>query len=529
MAFVLRVFFLFIGAPLALYCVFFICTFLFKRYIGKINFKSLNWLFVLLLFLYIILVFTYLFSNLYLDPISPSLVSTSAFFIQGKEVYHNLSAPFIYSLLYGPIAYVINGFFMLIFGASMFSSKVGSVVSLFLSLILIFYSLKNWIRKENLYLFFGVVSGLFLLFWTYSFEARVDVMSLLFSSLALFGAMRKKEISSIVIVGIAIGLGINLKISGIFYFLPALFLLWENFKIRSVISSCCIAFVSAAIPFFAFGNVNFGNYLLWLGLAGKHGLDGGSFANNIGYTVFFFIPLIPILFSRYTKDFSKNALYIVVLAVGMLITSIFASKVGSGQNHLLPFVPFLVYGYGIFYGEQNEKTNDNNLIKFFIIPFLLVILFISFVTTFRVFRLYSIYPTKAKDDINYILDKYKTSPVYMGYSESSGDSNLFANLPSFRPLFLFAGKNYLLDRAAFADFREAGGTLSPDFLENLKKCKDDIWVFPKNTKPFEGMLGYGKPLFDDTFIQTFNENFRIQESIEYYDVWRCNKSNMVAL
>lgn len=519
----MRIFFLFIGVPLAVYSLFFLAFSFFRKTVEKIDLKFFKWILIGILVFYIILVSVYFFSELYLDPISPSLISTSVLFTEGKEIYHNPSDPFIYSLLYGPIAYVVNGFFLFLFGASIFSSKVGSIMSLLLSFSFIFYSLKKYIRKKDIYMFFGFISSLFLLFWTFSFEARVDVMALLFSSLALFGATRKKEIPSLVIVGIAMGLGISLKISGLFYFLPALFLLWDNFKMRSVFFSCGIAAISALLPFFVFSNVNLGNYLLWLGLAGKHGLDGGSFANNIGYMVFLFLPFLPFLSKKNENNFRKNTFYLGVLAVSVLATSVFAAKVGSGQNHLLPFIPFFVYGYGIFYFSQEWEKNKDELLRF-ILPFIVVLIFISSVTIIRVFRLYSIFPVRANNDLNYILEKYKTPNVYMGYSESSGDPNLSANLPSLRPVLLFSQKNYLLDRAAFADFREAGGVLSPDFLENFKQCTDDVWIFPRGTKPFEGMLGYGKTLFDESFITAFNENFSLRESTEFYDVRVCNTS-----
>jgi 4-amino-4-deoxy-L-arabinose transferase-like glycosyltransferase len=520
MVFLMRIFFLFIGVPLAVFSFFFFVFPFFRKSLEKIDLKFFKWLFIAILVFYIILVSVYLFSRLYLDPISPSLISTSVLFTEGKEIYRSPTDPFVYSLLYGPIAYVVNGFFLFIFGASIFSSKVGSIISLLLSFCFIFYSLKKYIKKENMYVFFGFVSSLFLLFWTFSFEARVDVMALLFSSFALFGATRKKEIPSLIIVGIAMGLGINLKISGLFYFLPALFLLWDNFKMRSVFFSCGVAAISAILPFFVFSNINLGNYLLWLGLVGKHGLEGGSFANNIGYMVFLFLPFLPLFSKKNENGFQKNVFYLGVLGISVLVTSVFAAKVGSGQNHLLPFIPFFVYGYGIFYFSQEWEKDKDGFLRL-VLPFVAVLILISSITMIRVFRLYSIFPVRANNDLNYIIEKYKTPNVYMGYGESSGDPNLYANVPSLRPVLLFSGKNYLLDKAAFADFREAGGVLSPDFFENFKKCTDDVWIFPKGTKPFEGILGYGKLLFDEGFVKTFRENFDLRESTEYLDVWRC--------
>ncbi len=522
----IRLALLVLGSPIALYILFFLFSSLFPEKLKKTGFSFFNIPFIAIFVGYVVLVLIYFFSPLYLDVISPSVISTSWLFVRGEEIYHSFSFDRIYSLLYGPFAYIVNGLFLFIFGPTIMSSKIASVGSSFLSLLFIFLSVRKFFHTKYVLPLLGIISGFFLIFWTYSFETRIDSMGLMLASLALFGATRKNKTWAIAIVALALGCGVNLKFSGIFYFLPALFLLWKNIGVRDALFSVFVGGIVSAIPFIAFSNISFSRYLSWLGMAGNHALDAGSFANNVLYLVFLLIPLIFFLFKKWDEKefYSKEFWYVKILIVCMVCVSVFAAKAGSGQNHLLPFVPFLMYGYGMLWEVNKKKNGDEKseeFMKTLFIPFIIVLLVISFVAIIRVGRLYSLYPMGAEKDIKKIIETYSDFSVQMGYSDASDNTNLNTNLPSFRPLLVFAGNEYLLDKPAFADLRESGMKLSPTFLDNFEKCKNQIWLFPRGGAPFGNVEGYGKPIFEEDFYRSFNLNFELKESTNFYDVWVC--------
>ena len=146
----------------------------------------------------------------------------------------------------------------------------------------------------------------------------------------------------------------------------------------------------------------------------------------------------------------------------------------------------------------------------------------------RILRLYSIYPAGALEDINYILREYSNFSINMGYSDSTQNTNFNTNLPSFRPLLVFAGNEYLLDKGALSDLKESGSELPPNFLNNFRNCKGRAWLFPRGGKPFENVTGYGKLLFGENFYKAFYDNYEFKESGVYYDIWVCKNAHPIS-
>lgn len=474
---------------------------------------------------YGLVIIFHVYSVGYIDVISPALVSVAGLFANGREIYHSMDFGGIYSLLYGPFVYIISGFFFKVFGSSIFVSKLPSVIALGATFLLTFLSIRGFIGDKKKLLFFGALSGALLLFWIFSFEARPDVLVLASVALALWGVTRARFSAAIIVVGVAIGIAINLKFTAFFLFFPILFLFWKKFGLRRLALSILCAGVITLAPFVVFPNVNIWNYIEWLKQAGRHGLELASFMNNILYAVFL---LSPLWLLRYVSGKEKrnrmDNIFFGFLMLGIAATSVFAAKAGSGQNHIMPFVPILFYGYTMEYGRAKNNFSDarNRRIAWMVLfPVIITTAILAFSTLVRVVRLYVVYPAGAVSDIQNILGTYKGYDIQMGYSNSVGDARLNTFLPLFRPLLVFAGQNYLLDHQAWGDWHKSGAKLPPAFLKNLEQCGKQIWLFPKGTKPFENVVAYGEPLYNEAFYKIFYENFGFKESVGYYDVWIC--------
>lgn len=516
------------SSPLVIFFVFSIFFALFEEKIEttinkispKIKLGVIRGVCIAFIAAYASIVTVYLFTDIFLDVISPSMISISWLFATGQEIYHSISTDRIYSLLYGPAAFIINGGVLKLLGPSLFAGKLASVSGMLLAIALCLHSIRNLFKKLDKLMFFGFLCALFMLFWTFSFEARPDVFSLLFSALAIFGATQKSEKAAIIIVGLSAGLGINLKISGLFYFLPAAYLLYKKYGWKTIIKTIFGAGLFALLPFGLFENINAANYIAWLTNASRHGFDPTSLSTNVAYSLFLLIPAVLLLLEEGTEADQADSGYLKFLAFAMFAVSFLGAKNGSSQNHILPFIPFVLYIYAVLFAKRQNYAHKKTF-KIFIPSFLLALLFISSVSIVRIGRLEIIYPRAARKDVEIMLDKYQSRNLNMGWSDSELNKNLEMTLPLFRPLLVFKTGNYLLDKPALSDLREGGLNLDPSFLDNFKKCSGDIWLFPKKNIPFEKVLGYGKPIFNKEFTSAFFDNFKLKESLEYFDIWSC--------
>lgn len=489
------------------------------------------------LILLAVVLILFILSGFFVDSIiSPSVASITAEFVNGGEVYPDPESPFIRGLLYGPMLYVINGFFIKLIGASIFSTKIASLLAVVSAFLLFYFTLGRQLSPRAKLLMLGALAGLLMLFIAvFTLEVRADPLLLFFTTLALYISTRTRSGWVLFLTSIAIGIAVNLKITGVFYFIPALYLLWRRYGSRmwGVIIPASLG--TAALPFIFFANINFGNFMYWLQVAGRHNLDLGGFAHNILYAVFASLPFIFYLWSteKTKEDESHNLIvrYIIYVSVASLLISLFASKTGSGASHLMPLFPFFVYGYALIYRRLEELKVMRTVFLhraavLILLPFVSTIILFSVLNAARMIRLYSVYPAEAKQDVEDIILLYNASTIQMGYSNGSPSNNLNTNLPSFRVLPVFAGSEYVLDRPALADLVEAGYEAPQSFTDAISDCREDVWLFPKGGEPFFGVTGYGKELFSSDMRQVFLKAYKYKESSRYYDIWTCGTEKL---
>ena len=70
----------------------------------------------------------------YMDHGEPNVATRSWQLAQGQDIYAPPRSESFLMVLYGPVTFIINGLYLSLFGASIFTSKIGALIASALSL-----------------------------------------------------------------------------------------------------------------------------------------------------------------------------------------------------------------------------------------------------------------------------------------------------------------------------------------------------------------------------------------------------------
>ncbi|MEQ8192521.1 MAG: hypothetical protein ABRQ39_31440, partial [Candidatus Eremiobacterota bacterium] len=296
-------------------------------------------------FLFIIL---YILYENFCDHVEPLVASVSWLFQTGKPVYNGAGSGEIYSLVYGPVLYIINGFFLKILGPSIMSAKAGGITVALISIILNYETLKKMSDHRTAFIICGYITAGYLVFGHCSFWNRSDSFIIFFVSLTLFTIAKGNSLYAMIAISLSSGISVNMKIHSFFYFIPLFILFHEKFKTKLTVYSLFLSAITASIPFIVFPNINFFDYMSCLGHGTKTEFSKTVFIKNLQFIFLFFMPVI---------IYEKNKLYLLSLFTGILFTSIIGSSTGAGRYHLLPFIPVLAYFFTLIPADLKKKIS----------------------------------------------------------------------------------------------------------------------------------------------------------------------------
>lgn len=503
---------------------------LFNKAISKYKSLFLAVLPTFMILNYIMLVCWYVAIDNFSNHVDANITSVSWIFTTGRyPLYHVIDSAQRYSMVYGPMLYFINGFFLKLVGPSFFSAKIAGAISAILSLVCLFFILQKVARSWFALGYTGFISLLFLIFSFCTFRVKCDPIILLCVSLGLLGVVRGNFLVAVILTALSLGVGVNIKIHSIIYFLPIFALLYSRFGIRCFLASAFGALVLAINPFLISSQISFKNYILWLFEATKHGFDVKVLIANIEYGLFFLIPMLGLLFWRRKADnaLKRNKPYFLTLFLGVIIITVMA-KAGSGMVHLLPFLPSISYAVALLVNELNRnsiKINSEWLYSKGKVSTMLALLAATFIIAATAQHLmikytYTHYDKGVAEDISKdigkVLMSYPNASIGMGYG---GDYRL----TWYRPILVFAGNPYLIDAVALMDMQKAGLKIPSKTLKALDSCQIKIWLIPKGGQAFEMQNSHWphNQLFSDEFKEIFLKRYEIREQSKYFDVWCC--------
>lgn len=468
----------------------------------------------------------YLFHAGYISDVEATVVSISWWVKTGGQLYHAPDAASQYSLLYGPSVFLLTGFYLHLLGPTVLASKVGALIALYLSLALLFLTLRRWVSAS---LAFGMTIVAVLLYWVCGSSAmlvRPDAYLLAAVTFALYSAGSPRRLLAVAGVAVGLGLAVDLKLHALLYILPVLALLDEQHGWRTALAALGLGGLVTLLPFTS-DAISLTHYLEWIFITAHHGLHWSELPHLLSRAIFYAIPaLVPLTAGRAAwARAGVRPVLIRAWLVGNLVVVLLALKPGAGQVHLLPLIPLnLVFAarlwppegtLGLLLPERRASWRLG-----IVASFLVVAMFTGSVGGYRSARLASSLMLDADgitDDVNRIMAAHPDRSICMGY----GGYDPYFHWTNQRTLLVLAGQPLLLDIIALMDSRRAHKPIPEGTYDLIADGAADLWLIPKGQAPFDIPNWYAPhaPVFPEDFRELFLRVYRPAGETAFFDLW----------
>ena len=482
----------------------------------------------------------------FFDPYEASVASVSGLVGVGAPLFHGPGDPVRYVQIgYGPMLYLINYVFIRAFGLTIQACKLASVTSYVASLL---FMARAFHRDSSRWSFLcprGLGAAVALAvslgyFGHWAFWTRADPHIVLCVVLGIW-ALEERRFSKrakALVLGLALGVAVNLKFTACLYFFPLFVLGFFELGWRNMLLFAAVAAAAAIFPFLL-PSVSFRNYLHWLAELRKQGLGGEeAMIANGKRALFYATPLAASwLFAAVTRArLRQSRLYMslvfsfrllgakghchfaaIVSAFGLLV--IVASKPGATEHHFVPFFPVLIHG--VFRMVPRAARG----LDFRVISGLSLVL-VFFGSDWN--KQLSLWHTQmwarpgaraTSAEVTTFLAQHPGKTVEMGAGGSLS--------PTFyRPILVYAKQPYTLDVGTLSDLDSVGsGRLPAAIVKRIERCVVDYFLIAKGAQPFKmkGIYTTGRLLFQSGYPEAFAKAYEKTETLVYYDVYACRK------
>jgi hypothetical protein len=491
--------------------------------------------------------YAFLFSPLYLGPMShiqPLIADVSWYFATGKPVYHGPDSAEVYNILYGPWLFIFTGWFERVLGPSVFSAKLGGELALGASLVVLFALLRKRAGMGYAITGVGIFAAVIMALDPVEILGRADVFITLFVLVGCWAAGSSSKFAPVVL-GLMLGLSVNLKIHGCVYFLPLIGMAWQaGWRRKQGLAVVVTAAIAAIFPFLVFPNISLRNYAETLGVASAHGLNLINLFTNIEWFFLLCLPLGCVVALAWLRDaaattnaLKSQASFLLLLLVEFLAILPFASKYGAGPHHYLPLAVLLLllgaelHAQGVRWVWGSTVTSAG--VQAACLSWLASCLGTGLVRCYQDtawLRGRAAWAQSIEADLHGITAKYGANHVIlMGVGGHDDYPQTF-----FRSELIFSGQPIGIEPSALMESAFAGQP-TPSLGQLIKTYGQDypgrkiMWLIPKGNAPFTlesyyaktNGAGYGGHdlLFDATFRSAFQHDFSPLASTEFYDLY----------
>jgi hypothetical protein len=489
---------------------------------------------------YIFLLALYGTHTNFFDHAEATIATVSWLFQTGKPIYHGLDSAERYTIPYGPMLYVINGFFLNLLKPSIFSAKIGGILAGGLSLLLIFLGLKKVVGSKiavfcSAYISLSFVS-IYVYFAAATFWNRSDSFLLMFVALGLLAVVRTNSLWAIILSALSLGISVNLKIHAFLYFLPIYVLLFFQYGICSTLVSLLGSIILTIAPFICLPQVSINNYILWLSEFREQGISFNLLRGNIIWSLYLVAPIIfLIIYFHYInkREFfnfiKQHKIFIYSILISLIAVDVIGSKEGAGMNHIIPFDPVFSYWFALALVQTINVKKERvfrSVNKYLFCAYISLVLALVTVTLLRgvlnetrLIALSTKYNSEPIDEIHQIVKSHPGITIGMGYGGNY-------DLTYYRPILVYDGNPYLIDAVSVMDAEFLGKNIPPKTLEALSSCQTKLWLIPKGDVPFK-LYNYfnHRQVFSDELKSTFLTNYELKEQTKYYNLWFCKKKH----
>jgi len=488
------------------------------------------WLFVavVMLFTFVALSWAYLASPVFFDHVEPQMASISWYFYHGQPLYHDPNGGELYMMPYGPFAYALNGLVESSLGGSILSGKLAGVVAINLALLAAYGLFRKYASRSTAIIAAGFVAAYWISTCYLSLSDRPDSFLILFVLVGLW-ASTQPSWTGAMLLGLSLGICLNLKIHSPLYFLPlACFALRAGMGWMRLFACGALALLLFFLPFLVVPNLSWNNFLWELSTTTHEGYRRDLLEKNVLWLGLAFTPVLVLIGSSLVNNAATTrgilrqhwmSLVGVLVAAGLL--ALLGSKNGSGPPHLMPYVAVIVF-FGLYLWQAGLDISWRSSGRFMaaaIVVFCCLFATFSYgyVKIYQAFRaLNGASATEAKSveaDILDILQRRGTDHLLlMGVGDRESYPQTYL-----RELLVFHGMPMGITVVPVIDWRQAG-VAHPD-LDRMREIlaqshpgKDIIWLIPKGTVPFSFV-------FNADFRSTFAKEYALRESTAHFDLY----------
>ena len=452
----------------------------------------------------------------YFDPAEPTIAAVAAAFRAGHPLYPAIDAPERYAHIYGPVLFMVHAGAFAVFGSSILVSKAVGAVAIAVALGV---SVHVFRERAGIYaatLATAASVTVYLVFNNVTFWSRSDPLLILCVAFGLLATRLRSQRASMILLGLATGVAVNLKITAVLYMLPAIAMSIAAHGARAVTLAAVIAALTATAPFLVPG-VSVAHYWDYLALSARNGVNAGRLRQNGEWVVFLSAPAVVVLWSAWRTGSLTPHLRAGVMALfpAMLAIAIVSAKPGGGPFHLLPFVPVLAYAIVNAPRPAWRPAAGSLALAFaitslaFAIPRQLI--FISTMVNRDL--------TPAVNAIRKFADAHPGESIAVGYAGTS-------DLSYARPEAVFRAGDYFLDVPAIQEHRLAGLALPDATRLALVQCRAQYMLVPPGATAFNVQSAYypdgPRDVFPEEFRSEFLRRYRRIGS-DVFDIWRCTR------
>lgn len=467
--------------------------------------------------------FRYAMLDSYLEHAGPAVAARAWRLVAGGAVYPGGEAENYQLVGYGPVLFLLHGFWLWLLGGTFLATKVSGMVSVGLALGLIAHHASGQFGPR--FTAFAVtLFGAGLLYAVpYAIWSRPEpeLVALVAAAVVLGARDRQGAISRWLVpvgVGVCMGLAAGLKLHAPLYFIPVLapFLGRTWFRDGLLLGT---AAVLALVAPFLHPQVSLTGWLAgFAGLAAERGGYEwhliGKVATHGAALLLAPLALLPWAWRAASwPTLTKVGLYV----VGLGVAGVLAVHPGAGWYYLIPFLPVAID----ICLDLLRLARGKPRVAALAMP-LLVVLFIAL----------AVAPTRRliKD-----LGKFAAETparelvaIMAAHPGRSIEMGVGARIDSYRTthvgsLLAFAGHPATTASWSAMESVFLGQAPPAALLARLERCATDLWLIPKGEAPF-AMPNYypgGKTTYWPEFRSAFVSRYELRQPGRTFDVWGC--------
>jgi hypothetical protein len=464
------------------------------------------------------------YSNLdgYLDHIEPNIAASAWWFMGGHALFPKPDDWPIF-IGYGPLLTFIHSSVFNFAGGSIAMSKLANSVVSVGSVLVMFAYARNRFGGHRACIGILLFVAVILIYAPISFWNRPDPFIVFLVALAVFtkGLSTEKwgNWAPHLIVGICIGLAVNLKVHAFIYFIPIAIDLCGWKGIRQMI---IIGLISIAVFLLPFAHpqisIEANISIIFENLSAQKRFDTGLLIKALKYSMLFLAPgflLVGLLVRGRHNIQAKDAIYFAALTLSTAFALFPSSNLGMGSYHLLPLLAISIDSFLRFLnGFDDTPRLQKGIMIFFPLLFLLISIPVQRRLTRNMDR---ITLENVAEEVVQVTQRLQNKSLQVGYGQSF-EKYRFSY---FKIIPMFTGQPITIDAQTMMEFNFIGIDLSHKLAADIEACKTRNWLIPKGEQPFTLKSYYtGKRLFGQT-PQIFLHRYEKSESLKYFDLWTC--------